>query len=155
MYTLSGELAFQLVLAVLLGSVIGFEREIARKTAGLRTYALVALGSAVFTILSGQLMEVNAFTGVTNFDPTRIAAQIISGIGFLGAGMIIFSQSKLQGITTAAGIWVTAAIGMAVGFRFYGMAVFATALVLFIFVLLWRFENWLVKRAPSDEPSAG
>lgn len=154
MYTLPTELALQLSLAVILGAVIGLERELARKTAGLRTYALVSLGSAIFTIISGQLMEVSSYGGVTNFDPARIAAQIIPGIGFIGAGMIIFSQSKLQGITTAAGIWVTASIGMAVGFRFYSMAVLSTVLVLFIFVLLWLLEERIVKRFASEAPAS-
>ncbi|MDP3947431.1 MAG: MgtC/SapB family protein [bacterium] len=154
MYTISTELVAQLSLAVFLGAAIGLERELARKTAGLRTYALVSLGSAIFTILSGQIMEVNNFGGVTNFDPARIAAQIIPGIGFIGAGMIIFSQSKLQGITTAAGIWVTASIGMAVGFHFYAMAVLATVLVLFIFVFLWLLEERIVKRFASEAQSS-
>ncbi len=97
-------------------------------------------------------MDGNSITGVINYDPGRIAAQIITGIGFIGAGMIIFNQSKLQGITTAAGIWVTAAIGMAVGYRFYAMAVLATILVLFIFVLLWLLEEWIVKKFASEAP---
>lgn len=154
MFTLPTELALQLGLAVLLGAVIGLERELARKTAGMRTYALVALGSAVFTIISGHLMDSGELIGVINYDPSRIAAQIITGIGFIGAGMIIFNQSKLQGITTAAGIWVTAAIGMAVGFKFYTMAVTATVLALFIFVFLWLLEDWIVKKFASEAPSS-
>ncbi|MBI2037008.1 MAG: MgtC/SapB family protein [Candidatus Liptonbacteria bacterium] len=152
MYTLPTEIALQLGLAVFLGAAIGLERELSRKTAGLRTYALVSLGSAIFTIISAHLMDGNSITGVINYDPGRIAAQIITGIGFIGAGMIIFNQSKLQGITTAAGIWVTAAIGMAVGYRFYAMAVLATILVLFIFVLLWLLEEWIVKKFASEAP---
>lgn len=151
MFTPPIELVGQLALALILGAAVGVEREIARKTAGMRTYALVALGSCMFAILSGHLLEHNAFPGMTNYDPTRLAAQVISGIGFLGAGVIIFSQSKLQGATTAAGIWVTSAIGMAVGFRFYGMAVVAAVFTIFTFVFLWFLEERVIKRFAKPE----
>ena len=142
---LFAELTGQLVLSVLLGTLVGLERELARKSAGMRTYALVALGSTVFSILSIHLLDTTEVV-VGNFDPSRIAAQVVSGVGFLGAGLIIFSESRIQGITTAAGVWVTAAIGMAVGFRFYMLAIIATGLSLFIFLVLWGFEERLVKK---------
>src|SRR3989344_4948720 len=107
------EIFGQLLLAVFLGAAIGIERELARKTAGMRTFALVAMGAALFSIISK--FAFTEFWGVPGFDPSRIASQVVVGIGFLGAGIIIFKESRLQGLTTAAGLWVSAAIGMAVG----------------------------------------
>src|SRR3989344_7044505 len=104
------QMIYRLTLAVILGMSIGFEREYRRKAAGLRTYTLVALGAALFTILSFQ-----AFPGVP-FDPSRIASQVVVGIGFIGAGIIFLRGDRIEGLTTAAGLWVTAAIGMAIGF---------------------------------------
>jgi putative Mg2+ transporter-C (MgtC) family protein len=135
------EFLFQLTLAVLLGSFVGIEREIAKKTAGMRTFALVSLGSALFTILS--------LYGITaaNVDPTRIAAQIVVGVGFIGAGLIIFDPSKkLQGVTTAGGLWVASAIGMAVGFRLYTLAIFTALLALLVFTVFWRFEEGVLRK---------
>ncbi len=136
----------QLVLAVVLGSLVGFEREIARKTAGIRTFALVALGSALFSIISKYAFK--EFWGVPGFDPSRIASQVVVGIGFLGAGLIIFKESRLQGLTTAAGLWVSAAIGMAVGFRLYSIAIFATFLTLAVLWMLWAVEYYVVRKIP-------
>ncbi len=133
------ELFKQLLLALFLGAAIGVEREVAHKSAGMRTHALVALGSALFTIVSGSL------TGPT-IDPTRIAAQIVTGIGFLGAGMIVFDQSRVKGLTTAAGVWTAAAIGMAVGFDLNSLAVFSTLLTILVFVVLWPIERRFVKQ---------
>lgn len=133
------ELYKQLLLALALGAFIGVEREVAHKSAGVRTHALVALGSALFTIISQSL------AGPT-IDPTRIAAQIVTGIGFLGAGMIVFDQSRVKGLTTAAGVWTAAAIGMAVGFNLNSLAVFSTFLTVMIFVVLWPIERKFVKR---------
>ncbi len=139
------EMFKQLLLAVGLGAAIGIEREIAHKSAGLRTHAVVALGSALFTIVSQTLSG-------PYIDPTRIAAQIVTGIGFLCAGLIVFDKSKVTGLTTAAGVWTASAIGMAVGFHLYAIAIFATALTVFVFVILWPIENRFVKKfAPHDE----
>ena len=115
---------FQIFLAAVLGMVIGFERERMDKPAGLRTYALVSLGSALFTILSATGFK--HFEGSVGYDPSRIASQIVVGIGFLGAGIIFFTKAKVRGLTTAAAVWVSAAIGMAVGLEFYSVAVFTT-----------------------------
>jgi putative Mg2+ transporter-C (MgtC) family protein len=115
----------QILLAAVLGLVVGAEREKLHKPAGLRTYSLIAMGSALFTILSYQM------TG-PYIDPTRIAAQIVTGIGFLGAGLIFTHGDRVFGLTSAAGIWVTAAIGMAVGFRMYEVAVVTTFLTVMI-----------------------
>lgn len=141
------DLFAQLFLAVILGASIGIEREIAHKSAGMRTHALVALGSALFTIISQNLVG-------PNIDPTRIAAQIVTGIGFLGAGLIVFDKSKLKGLTTAAGVWTASAIGMAVGFHMNAVAAFATFLTILVFVVLWPVESRFIKKFALPEELA-
>jgi len=129
---------FQIFLAAFLGMLIGFEREQMGKPAGLRTYMLVSMGSALFTILS-----VNGFSGIagaTGYDPSRIASQVVVGIGFLGAGIIFFTKTEVRGLTTAAGVWVSAAIGMSVALKFYLVGVFTTALTLLILRVIRFFE---------------
>ena len=116
----------RLVVAVLLGSIIGYEREQAAKPAGVRTHGMVSLGAALFTVIS-----LYGFGGIG--DPARLAAQIVSGIGFLGAGLILRQRGNVQGLTTAASLWVTAAIGVAVG---VGMMVMALATTLLVYLLL-------------------
>lgn len=129
---------YKITLSAGLGMAIGAEREIRKKPAGLRTHALVAIGSTLFTILS----FVNLFEGLGySFDPSRIAAQVVVGVGFLGAGLMFLQGQKAQGITTAAGIWVTAAIGMAVGFGFYTIAIFSTILVFLILSVVRYLED--------------
>jgi putative Mg2+ transporter-C (MgtC) family protein len=103
------ELAQRLVTAAILGGILGFERELRQKSAGLRTNMLIAIGSALFTLMSYELAE------ATGADPTRIAAQIVTGIGFLGAGAIMRTEGGVQGLTTAATVWVNAAVGRAAG----------------------------------------
>ena len=129
---------------MILGSLIGLERELARKKAGMRTFALVALGSCLFSIISKLAFK--EFWGVPGFDPSRIASQIVVGIGFIGAGSIIFYQSNVRGLTTAAGLWVSAAIGMAIGFKLYAIGIFAAMLTILVLVLLWVFEVKVVKK---------
>lgn len=119
------EITLRLSVALLLGGVIGIEREYRSKEAGFRTHFLVALGSALFCIVSQYGF------GVDLKDSSRVAAQVVSGIGFLGAGTIIFQKNVVRGLTTAAGLWVTAAIGLACGTGMYLAAAIATALVLF------------------------
>ena len=128
----------QLALAALLGGLMGLEREYVGKAAGMRTYSIVSLGAALFTILSVDIISI--VPNAINFDPGRIAAQIVVGVGFLGAGLIIFQERKVQGLTTAAGLWASAAVGMAVGFKFYWSAIFTSVLVLFIFTALISVE---------------
>ncbi|MBI2035388.1 MAG: MgtC/SapB family protein [Candidatus Liptonbacteria bacterium] len=140
------EIFWQLALAGFLGTLMGIEREIAKKKAGMRTFALVSLGSCLFSIISINALRFLGDLGMVSFDPTRIASQIVTGLGFLGAGIIIFDSSKLRGVTTAAGLWLAAAIGMAVGFKFYAVAIFTTIVALFIFVFLWAFEERIIKR---------
>jgi putative Mg2+ transporter-C (MgtC) family protein len=122
------DLSIRLVVAALLGALIGLEREVHQHPAGMRTHLLVSLGSAVFTEMSavgfGQL------GGPSSVDPTRIAAQIVSGIGFLGAGAIIKYGTSILGLTTAASLWVTASIGLAVGAGDYLIGIVGAALAL-------------------------
>ena len=113
----------RIFLAGLLGGAIGFEREFRAKEAGVRTHFIVALGSALFMIISQY-----AFTG--QFDHARVAAQVVSGIGFIGAGVIIFQKNVIRGITTAAGLWVAAAIGLACGAGMYALSVAAMLLTI-------------------------
>ena len=120
------EMALKLILAVSLGSLIGYEREVKVRPAGLRTHMLVSLGSTLFTILS-----LTAFPGA---DTARIASYVVMGIGFIGAGTILQMKQKVIGLTTAASLWVTASIGMAVGVGFYLLAIVATVIA---FVTLW------------------
>jgi len=114
------ELTLRLLLAFALGAVLGFERERVDKPAGLRTHILVSLGSCLFTILS-----LTAFPGS---DPARVAAYIVAGIGFIGAGTILQTRERIVGITTAASLWVAASIGMAAGAGFYLLAIITTAM---------------------------
>ena len=118
------ELTIRLTLALLLGGAIGIEREYRAKEAGFRTHFLVAVGSALFCLVS------QFGFGVDLKDSSRVAAQVVSGIGFLGAGTIIFQKNVVRGLTTAAGLWVTAAIGLACGTGMYLAAVLTTAMVL-------------------------
>ena len=115
----------RIFVAGLLGGVIGFEREFRAKEAGVRTHFIVALGSALFMIISQY-----AFSG--RFDAARVAAQVVSGIGFIGAGVIIFQKNVVRGITTAAGLWVAAAIGLACGAAMYPVAIAATLMTVLV-----------------------
>lgn len=118
------ESTLRLVVALLLGGIIGLEREYRSKDAGFRTHFLVAVGAALFTILSQYGFDDQVK------DCSRVAAQIVSGIGFLGAGLIVFQKNVVRGLTTAAGLWVTAAIGMACGVGMYWCAIIVTVLIL-------------------------
>lgn len=130
------EVALRLALAAALGGAIGAERELRDREAGFRTHLLVALGAALFTLVSAYAWTDWSFSNRAGlvFDPTRIAAQIVSGIGFLGAGAIIRQGLTVRGLTTAATLWAVAAIGMAAGVGYYWAAVATTVLVL---VTLW------------------
>jgi putative Mg2+ transporter-C (MgtC) family protein len=130
------ELLLRLALAAVLGGLIGVERELREREAGLRTHLLVALGSALFTIVGAYGFHAFLESGqsVVRADPTRIAAQIVTGIGFLGAGAIIRQGLSVRGLTTAATLWVVAAVGLAAGAGYYSAATITTAVVL---VALW------------------
>lgn len=145
------DLLGRLLLASVLGGMVGLEREVSGKPAGLRTNLLICVGAALLMELSIGVAALanleNTATGTPfRADPGRIAAQIVSGIGFLGAGTIIQSRGNVIGLTTAATIWVVAAIGMAVGAQAYVVAVGSTALVVFSLVLLGRLENVVLRR---------
>ena len=131
MYTTT-DFFIRLVLASLFGAMIGLERELRAKEAGTRTHFLVAMGSALFTILSqyGFDAALKDYASFASFDPSRIAAQVVTGIGFIGAGTIIFQKHVVRGLTTAAGLWVTSAIGMTAGAGLYALALTSTVLVL-------------------------
>jgi len=140
---INNEVVLRLIVALFLGMLIGGERLFVHKEAGMKTHALVAMGSAVFIIIS-EMIAIK-YGNSTGFDPSRVASQIIVGIGFLGAGSIIFHDNKLLGLTTAGGLWVTAGIGMAAGFGFFSLAFIATILVLVILVLINIFERPIKK----------
>lgn len=124
-------LAVPLFVALLLGLVVGIEREFVGKEAGTKTYSLVTMGSALFTVLSFD----------PNFpDPSRIIAQIVMGIGFIGAGLIIFHQNKIHGLTTAAALWTMSAVGVTVGMRYYALAIVSTLFVLFILFVIRKLR---------------
>ncbi len=133
------ELFERLSLAALLGGVLGLEREWHHKTAGLRTNILIAIGAALFTLMSIEL------TGDTG-DPSRIASQIVTGIGFLGAGAILRTNAGVQGLTTAAAIWVNAAIGVTVGGGRYHLAFIATGVTLVVLLVLPPIERLVERR---------
>jgi putative Mg2+ transporter-C (MgtC) family protein len=129
----------RLALAAGLGGAIGLEREYRHKPAGLRTNMLIALGSALFSVMSVQL-------GAAAGSPDRIAAQVVTGIGFLGAGAILRSGRNVHGLTTAATIWVNAAIGMAAGLGAYAVATVGAAITLVVLALLPVMEQLFEKR---------
>ncbi|MCR4826159.1 MAG: MgtC/SapB family protein [Bacteroidales bacterium] len=120
----------RLSLATLLGAVIGFEREYHAKEAGVRTHLLVALGACLFMILSAYGFDFMLDRDHVSFDPSRIASQVVTGIGFIGAGTIILQKQMVRGLTTAAGLWVTAAIGLACGNGMFIIAAVTTVIVL-------------------------
>ena len=135
---------WRLLLAAGLGAALGVEREYRQKPAGLRTNILIAVGSALFTIMSASMSTGGA-------DPGRIAAQIVTGIGFLGGGAIMRNRDTVHGMTTAATIWVNAAIGVAAGTGHYSLATFAAALTLVVLVVLPPIETYFERRAGWPE----
>ena len=149
------ELVRRLLLAAALGAALGIERELRQKSAGLRTNILIAVGSALFTIMSIEMAAPGA-------DPGRIAAQIVTGIGFLGAGAIMRTNGGVQGLTTAATVWVNAAVGVAAGGGRYHLALIATGITISVLLVLVPIER-LIERfsarsglaAIDKEPGGG
>jgi len=139
------QIIFQLFLAALLGALIGLEREYKKKQAGLQTYSLVALGACLFTIVAFKLFNFWIGKAGVSFDPSRVIQAVAIGIGFLGAGVIFHRRDSIEGLTTAAGLWVTASIGIAVGSNFHFLAVFATFLVIGILAGLGLVEEKILK----------
>ena len=149
-YDLVWIMLLRLAVAGMLGTLIGLEREYRAKEAGMRTHFLVALGSALLMIVSQYGFMDPAVAGTHSADASRVAAQIVSGVGFLGAGMIVYRQHEVRGLTTAAGVWATAGIGMACGGRLYIVALGATALLIAVqCVLHLRIRAFLQKKSYS------
>jgi putative Mg2+ transporter-C (MgtC) family protein len=137
----AADLMLRLLVALALGAIVGLERERQERAAGLRTVTMVSLGSCLFTIIGAY--------GFANTDPSRVAAQIVTGIGFLGAGTIFLRKDLVRGLTTAATIWAVAAIGMAAGTARYFEAGFTTLLILAVLMVLKPIEKRFFKR-PSE-----
>lgn len=135
------QVIFQLLLATVLGGLVGLEREYKRKEAGLRTYSLVALGTTLFTIIAFEIFQNFLGKPGAYLDPLRVIQAVAMGIGFIGAGLIIYRQFHIEGLTTAAGLWVVAAIGVAVGVRLYLPAIFVTFLAIGILSGLRLLED--------------
>lgn len=137
---------FKLTLAALLGGVVGIERENKQRPAGFRTHILVCVGSALVMVTSEYIFQ--HYQGKTTLDPARLGAQVISGIGFLGAGTIIREGMSVKGLTTAASLWAVACIGLAAGIGFYAGAVYGTVLIYLTLFLLRKLEGSLRKKVP-------
>lgn len=135
------ELFIRLVLAVLLGGLIGVERAGTNHDAGLRTHVLVCLGSAIVMVVSE-----NIFLDGYTADATRIGAQVVSGIGFLGAGCILINGNRIRGLTTAAGLWATASVGLGIGMGYYFISIVATVLILVAMTILSPLSTFLQKK---------
>src|SRR5689334_6520008 len=137
------EIVTRIAVAVGLASLIGLERTLAGKTAGMRTYAMVAVGSSLFVIVS-QIVHTPV---IATDNPLALAPAVISGIGFIGAGLVFFQnqEHKLIGLTTAAGLWVSAGVGMASGYGLFDLAAIATVAALLVFTLFWFIESMLKK----------
>ncbi|EFI41444.1 MgtC/SapB family protein [Peptoniphilus sp. oral taxon 386] len=135
------DLFLRVIVSCLCGLVIGYERENRNKFAGVRTHIIVALGSCL-----GMIISKYGFSDVSGFDPSRIASQVVSGIGFLGAGVIFVKNNSISGLTTAAGIWTTSIIGMTFGSGLYIMGLLGTFLIVIIQFLLYRNEYFKFKR---------
>lgn len=134
----------KILLALLLGSLLGTERTLAKKHAGLRTFGLVSMGAALFIVVTQEIFP--ALTLISQPDLLRVIAGVVTGIGFLGAGIIIFKDNAtVTGVTTAAAIWVAAGIGVTAGLGQYGLAIFTTVLTLIVFRAFWHLEHGVVE----------
>ena len=145
------EAAQRVAVALLVGAALGLERERADKPAGLRTYMLVCEGSALFMICSIMLGEQVVAAG-GQYDPSRIASTVVQGIGFLAGGVILTTGRRVRGLTTAAGVWVTAALGLLIGAGFYVIAFIATVATVGLVVLLGRVEERFISSSPPERP---
>ncbi len=137
-------LAARLILASILGAIIGYEREHMHKPAGLRTHTLVCVGSALVMLTSEYIFQ--QYGGRANIDPARLGAQVISGIGFLGAGTIIKEGFSIKGLTTAATLWIVACVGIAAGIGFYEGAIISTVLIYVTLIVLKRVQDSLSRK---------
>lgn len=134
---------FKLLLSLILGAVVGFERRSKGQIAGMRTFALISMGATLAMLVSIYIPQ--EYMGLKNGDPGRIAAQVISGIGFLGAGAIIQMKGSVRGLTTAAGIWMTACIGLSVGAGMYAIATIACLLIIVVLMALEQVEKHFLR----------
>jgi len=148
-FTQNSEVILKLIIAIVLGMFIGAERLLVHKEAGMKTHALVSMGAALFVLFSEALTE--KYINLPGLNPAMISSNIVIGIGFLGAGMIMFRDSQTRGLTTASGLWVTAGIGMACGFGLFSLAIIATILVLFIFIVMNILEKPIRKISDENE----
>lgn len=139
--------------SVLLGGLIGMERELHRHEAGLRTHILVCLGSTLIMLTSLYLFAI--YKDVGPIDPSRIAASVVTGIGFIGAGAIIRYGMAVKGLTTAASLWITSAVGLAIGCGFYFAGIFATIVVLAVLLFLRKFERMLLRKKEGGHGHKG
>jgi putative Mg2+ transporter-C (MgtC) family protein len=137
MFVFSSEDLIRILIAVLIGGIIGFERELHSKAAGLRTITLITVGATMFTILSSKFMDTSS---------SRVASNIVTGVGFLGAGAILFAEGKVKGLTTASSIWVAASLGMAVGLGQYILGVATALMVVIVLDLFTRLDRWLDRK---------
>ncbi|MEW6619739.1 MAG: MgtC/SapB family protein [bacterium] len=143
------DIILRLLLTVVMGGIIGAERQIHRKSAGMRTHILVCLGSTLMMLIS--LFIYDTFKDEVNVDPGRIVGHVISGIGFLGAGTIIVTGGSIRGLTTAATLWVTAAVGLAVGCGFYLAAGITTLIILLALICLEPFEEKFLSKDRKEK----
>jgi putative Mg2+ transporter-C (MgtC) family protein len=134
MFVFTPEDLVKILVAVMIGGIIGFERELHSKAAGLRTITLITVGAAMFTILSSKFLDTSA---------SRVASNIVTGVGFLGAGSILFAEGKVKGLTTASSIWVAASLGMAIGLGQYVLGVSTALVVVIVLDLFARLDRWL------------
>lgn len=145
---------FKLITAMLLGGLIGTERAIlAKQAAGTRTFGLVALGACLF-VLTGIQVD-SQFLGLVNLEPMQMAGAIVTGIGFIGGGLIIFRHDALHGVTTAAALWIAAGIGIACGFGMLAVAIFVTILTLVMFTGMWYIEHTFKSWFESTQSESG
>jgi len=140
---------FRMVLAIIIGGIIGTERDMKHRAAGLRTHMLVTLGATIVMMTNEYIFEIYRDS---NIDITRMAAQVVSGIGFIGAGTILVtSENRVKGLTTAAGLWAAAAIGLAIGIGFYEIALVGGLAIVIIFILMRPFKRFIHSVAAESE----
>lgn len=143
----------RLAVAAILGGLIGVERESLNKPAGLRTHMLVALGSAMFMVIAFLIVDdFSQPSGQNRLDPTRIGSTIVTGIGFIGGGLIFRNRDGVVGLTTAAGLWVAAAIGMSIGSGYYVLGIGATGLTLVVLIVMRTIEQLVPSKRVAARP---
>src|SRR6266446_9459683 len=134
----TAEIALKLLMAMACGGAVGFERELSHKAAGLRTNVLICMGAALYMIISRHISGGAPYT-----DPARLAAQVVTGIGFLGAGVILQSRGSITGLTAAATIFIVGAVGIAIGDGMFGVALLSTAFIIIVLVVLRKVERFV------------